>query len=92
MTTYQTLSYAAENRVATITLNRPEHFNAIAHGMPREIRAAVERAEADADVHVIVVRGAGPGARDRQAAPGLHRPVPRGRQPAATRRTSTLTR
>lgn len=61
MTTYQTLSYAAENRVATITLNRPEHFNAIAHGMPREIRAAVERAEADADVHVIVVRGAGPG-------------------------------
>ncbi len=61
MTTYQTLSYAAENRVATITLNRPEHFNAIAHGMPREIRAAVERAEADADVHVIVMRGAGPG-------------------------------
>lgn len=50
-----------KNRVATITLNRPEHFNAIAHGMPREIRAAVERAEADADVHVIVVRGAGPG-------------------------------
>src|SRR3546814_17855523 len=29
--------------------------------MPREIRAAVEMAEADQDVHVIVVRGAGPG-------------------------------
>src|SRR3546814_14765669 len=57
----ETLSYATDNRVATITLDRPEHFNAIAHGMPREIRAAVEMAEADQDVHVIVVRGAGPG-------------------------------
>ena len=47
--------------IATITLDRPEHFNAIAHKMPREIRAAVELAEADHDVHVIIVRGAGPG-------------------------------
>lgn len=58
---YRTLLYAAADRVATITLNRPDHYNAIALGMPGEIRAAVERAEADADVHVIVVRGAGPG-------------------------------
>lgn len=58
---FETLSYATDNRVATITLDRPEYFNAIAHGMPREIRAAVEKAEADPDVHVIVVRGAGPG-------------------------------
>jgi enoyl-CoA hydratase len=58
---YRTLLYEAADRVATITLNRPEHYNAIALGMPGEIRAAVERAEADADVHVIVVRGAGPG-------------------------------
>lgn len=59
--TFKTLLYQTDNRVATITLNRPEHFNAIAHGMPGEIRAAVEKAEADPDVHVIVVRGAGPG-------------------------------
>ena len=58
---YRTLLYEAADRVATITLNRPDHYNAIALGMPGEIRAAVERAEADADVHVIVVRGAGPG-------------------------------
>ena len=57
-TAYRTLLYEAADRVATITLNRPEHYNAIALGMPGEIRAAVERAEADADVHVIVVRGA----------------------------------
>lgn len=59
--TFQTLQYEAAHRVATITLNRPEHYNAIAHGMPREIRQAVEQAEADPDVHVIVVRGAGRG-------------------------------
>ena len=58
---YRTLLYEAADRVATITLNRPDHYNAIALGMPGEIRAAVERAEADQDVHVIVVRGAGPG-------------------------------
>jgi enoyl-CoA hydratase len=58
---YRTLLYEAADRVATITLNRPDHYNAIALGMPGEIRAAVERAEADPDVHVIVVRGAGKG-------------------------------
>lgn len=59
--TFKTLRYETADRVARITLNRPEVFNAIAHGMPREIREAVERAEADRSVHVIVVTGAGPG-------------------------------
>lgn len=59
--TFETLLYAVDNRTATITLNRPEHFNAIDGVMPREIRAAVEAAEADPDVHVIVLRGSGRG-------------------------------
>lgn len=59
--TYRTLLYSVADRVATITLNRPEVFNAIAHGMPGEIRAAVETAESDDDVHAIVIQGAGPG-------------------------------
>lgn len=58
---FRTLLYEVADRVATITLNRPERLNAIAHGMAGEIRAAVEQAEADDDVHVIVVRGAGKG-------------------------------
>jgi len=58
---FKTLLYETADRVATITLNRPERFNAIEGRMPREIRAAVEQAEADPDVHVIVVKGAGPG-------------------------------
>ncbi len=53
------ITYAASNRIATITLNRPDRLNAIDAAMPGEIRRAVERAEADASVHVIVVTGAG---------------------------------
>jgi enoyl-CoA hydratase len=58
---FKTLLYETSDRVATITLNRPERFNAIEGRMPREIRAAVEAADADPDVHVIVVKGAGKG-------------------------------
>jgi enoyl-CoA hydratase len=48
-------------RIARLLLNRPAHYNAINEDMPREIRAAVEWANADAQVHVIVVEGAGKG-------------------------------
>jgi len=58
---YETLLYDVADRVCTITLNRPERFNAIERLMPREIRAAVEAAERDPEVHVIVVKGAGKG-------------------------------
>ncbi len=58
---FETLLYSTEDRVATITLNRPERLNAIDGRMPGELRRAVERADADADVHVIVLRGAGKG-------------------------------
>lgn len=48
-------------RVARLLLNRAERFNAITDEMPREIRAAVEWANAEPDIHVIVVEGAGKG-------------------------------
>ena len=53
--------YEASDRVATITLNRPERLNAINASLPRALREAVERADADPDVHVIVLQGAGKG-------------------------------
>ncbi len=56
---YATLLYAREGRVATITLNRPQRLNAIDAAMPGEIAAAVEQANADDAVHVIVLQGAG---------------------------------
>jgi enoyl-CoA hydratase len=53
--------YASADRVATITLNRPECLNAIDAQLPGALRAAVERADADPAVHVIVLQGAGKG-------------------------------
>lgn len=58
---YKSILYRADGRVATITLNRPHRMNAIDGAMPREIADAVHRANADNDVHVIVVTGAGAG-------------------------------
>ncbi len=57
--TSTTLTLGVQGRIATITLNRPERLNAINDDMPGEIRQAVEVANADDRVHVIVVRGAG---------------------------------
>jgi enoyl-CoA hydratase len=56
---YQTLLYRTEGRIARITLNRPDRRNAITAEMPGEILAAVERANEDDGVHVIVLDGAG---------------------------------
>ncbi len=58
---YSTLLYEVADRVATITLNRPERLNAINDELPRELRQAVEQAQRDSDVHVIVLQGAGKG-------------------------------
>src|SRR5437868_186719 len=59
MTDFQTLRYESRDRKAYITLSRPERLNAIDDRMPGEIRAAVERADNDPDVHVIILSGDG---------------------------------
>ena len=48
-------------RIARLLLNRPERLNAINNETPREIRAAVDWAVADKQVHIIIVEGAGKG-------------------------------
>jgi len=48
-------------RIARLVLNRPDRFNAINDAMPRDIRAAVEWAQAEDAIHVIVIEGAGKG-------------------------------
>ena len=55
----ETLLYAVDDAVATITLNRPETLNTIVPPMPDELERAVEEAVRDPDVRVIVLRGAG---------------------------------
>ena len=51
----------ASPRIARLLLNRPERLNAITDQTPRDIRDAVAWAEANDQVHVIVVEGAGKG-------------------------------
>ena len=53
--------YDAANRVATITMNRPDKLNAWTAIMEREVRAAMGEAEHDENVRVIVLTGAGRG-------------------------------
>ena len=56
---FETLIYATDGAVATVTLNRPDRLNTIVPPMPDELEAAVHRAVADESVKVIVLRGAG---------------------------------
>lgn len=56
---FTSLRYEARDRKAYVTLDRPHRLNAIDGAMPGEIRAAVELANDDPAVHVIVLAGAG---------------------------------
>jgi enoyl-CoA hydratase/carnithine racemase len=60
MTNQETL-YTVADRVATITLNRPDKLNAWTSTMDQEVRAAMHEAERDPDVRVIILTGAGRG-------------------------------
>jgi enoyl-CoA hydratase len=56
---FETLLYAVDGPVATITLNRPERLNTIVPPMPEEFEACIRQAADDELVKVVVVRGAG---------------------------------
>jgi enoyl-CoA hydratase len=58
---YRTLTYEVTDRIARITFNRPERGNAITTDTPRELAHAVERADIDPQVHVILLSGRGKG-------------------------------
>jgi|WetSurMetagenome_2_1015567.scaffolds.fasta_scaffold93505_2 enoyl-CoA hydratase/carnithine racemase len=58
---YEQILYAVNDRVATITLNRPDRLNAWTRVMSREVMHATHRAEEDVSVRVIVLTGAGRG-------------------------------
>ena len=56
-----TLLTSIENKVMTIVLNRPEVLNAYNHAMHAELLAAFDVADADDDVRVVIITGAGRG-------------------------------
>src|SRR3954454_21725630 len=57
----ETLTYESSDRVARITLDRPERGNGITPRMPAEIASCVERANLDPAVHAIALAGNGSG-------------------------------
>lgn len=57
--TYRTILYEPQGAIAFITLNRPEVRNAQNEELKDELDLALKSAEADEDIRVIVLRGAG---------------------------------
>ena len=58
---YEQILFEITDQVATITLNRPEQLNAFTFTMSQEMRDALQRAEEDDHVRVIILTGAGRG-------------------------------
>ena len=59
MTSFESITYSVTEHVAHLMLNRPERLNALHKAALLEINRAMDQAEADAEVRVVVVSGAG---------------------------------
>ena len=57
--TFETLLYAVDEGIATVTLNRPEKLNAFTAKMMAEMIAVFDMTDADDDVRAVIVTGAG---------------------------------
>jgi enoyl-CoA hydratase/carnithine racemase len=57
--TFETIRYAVEAGVCTVTLDRPDKLNALNATMLEELLAAVDAADADDAVRAVIVTGAG---------------------------------
>jgi len=55
----QELLYQVEDKIATITFNRPDRMNALTHDLERELHRRFDEADADRAVRVIILTGAG---------------------------------
>ena len=75
--TYSTLAWQIDDRVLTLTLNRPAQLNAFTVTMADELIDACTRASADDAVGAVVVTGAG------RASDGLPGCYPGGERPTS---------
>jgi enoyl-CoA hydratase len=56
---YNNIIYEKDERLAFITLNRPEKLNPLSHALRGEVYDALRDAEADTEIGVIILKGAG---------------------------------
>lgn len=61
MTNFPDILYAVNDRIATITLNRPDRLNAHTQAMGKSVRHAMAEAAQDSNVRVVILTGAGRG-------------------------------
>jgi len=59
MTVYEDLIFEVNGSIATITLNRPEAFNAISDRMRNELRHIIDCLNADEEIRIVIITGAG---------------------------------
>jgi len=83
--TFQHILYEASEKIATITLNRPDRMNAWTPVMERDVRDAMVQAASDDNVRVIVLTGAG-----RAFCAGADMDALRGLDPADIRRAENI--
>ena len=58
---FQNITFAAENGVARLTLNRPDKLNSFTEAMHAEVRDALDQIQQDPSIRVLVITGAGRG-------------------------------
>jgi enoyl-CoA hydratase len=56
-TTYEFILFEKQGKVGVITLNRPQVLNALSEALMRDLSNALERCEADSDIHCMVLMG-----------------------------------
>ena len=73
---YEQLAYSVEDRVALLTMNRPEKLNALSPQLWEEIEDGLRPTDADPDVRSVVLTGAG-----RAFSAGIDMSIPPGELP-----------
>jgi len=73
---FKTILYQKNDSVLTITLNRPEAYNAIDDALSYELQDALKAAERDIEIRVVILTGAGKGfcsGQDLKAISGIEK-------------------
>ena len=56
---YETILYSVENGIATLTLNRPDVFNAFNEQLSEDVNDALKKTAKDKTIRVLIITGAG---------------------------------
>lgn len=56
---YETILYSVENGIATLTLNRPDVFNAFNEQLSADVNDALKKTAKDKNIRVLIITGAG---------------------------------